>query len=717
MSDLMSAGGAMSTVILGLTGLGALLTLAFAGITLTKRRVPLVAWVLVPALVCTVGALAAWSTAGGVLTAIGSAEADAVVTTAWSGLFESMGIDYMSRWMASFLFIAATWGAAAGATIATGTEYRFTPFAAATSALLTLLGAGTMVWYASMSGAGGDTMLLVTVLAIGGLGVAFGAVRRAIYEESNRVAAMRFVASACMVLGVVYGTSAMKMGHQMATLGPQGIASQSSGLAGTIAMYADVADPVFTIGWIAIAFALLVAIPGFFWELGEVVSRYTVVDVWAVLAVLLVLGGARYVENGAMDQVLAVATNRPAVEIYDRLGPDLNAALLAVNGEVQEVKLLDGGFGDVLEWVEGVDGAVGEWCRTYIWTGMVWESDDTPADQVTFEGRRPLLVAGSQAVALPMVRLMEKIDGGKALLLMRAAEVKAETAVPAELGYLQTTFFELELGTAEPDFAANVWSNAGARELMVGPTWWFGEEEGEEPSVYYKAVFDESGAEGLDAIVYERTRIKDLVNSCLPTTLSVESEDSSDLVQSGKFCRLHPMPEDFDAEVDNSVWDVWRLAAAEVTDMPEPEHFVLEIEANDLMSEWLDTPVVLDRMRRELDAIHWCFNMLRDEGELIEGEMDLIITLSKKGRTSTAIHEDSELQDSTFSRCASKRWGKIEFEIPEEPELTDEEKEELKEMKEEERKKWERRGKPVPVPEIAVHFELETPPEFQDEEE
>ena len=65
--------------------------------------------------------------------------------------------------------------------------------------------------------------------------------------------------------------------------------------------------------------------------------------------------------------------------------------------------------------------------------------------------------------------------------------------------------------------------------------------------------------------------------------------------------------------------------------MPEPEHSVLELKANDLMSDWLDTPVVLDRMRRELDAIHWCFNMLRDEGELIEGEMERIRSYSAKG--------------------------------------------------------------------------------------
>ncbi len=560
-------------------------------------------------------------------------------------------------------------------------------------------------------------MLLVAVLSVGGLGVAFGAVRRAIYEEANRVAASRFVASVCMVFAVIYGSSALTMGHNMATLGPDGIASQSKDLAGTIAMYADVADPIFMIGWIAVAFAILIAIPGFFWELGEVVSRYTLVDVWAVLVVLLALGGARSIEAGNLDLVLAVATNRPAVEIYDDMGPDLNAALLSVNGEVQEVKLLDGGFGDVLRWTDGKDGAEGSWTRTHKWTGTTWESDNTPGDQVTFDGRRPLLVAGSQAPALPLVKLMGKIADGKALLLMRAAEVKATTAVPPELGYMQTTFFELNLAQSEPDFVSNVWSNAGDRELMVGPTWWFGEEEGEEPSVYFNAVFDGSGAAGLDAIVHDRTRVKDLVNTCLPTILKVEAEGSEELVESGRFCSLHPMADDFDKEEDISVWDTWRLMAAEVTDVPDPEFTKLELRANKLMKDWLEADVVADRMRRELDAIHWCFDMLRDEGELIEGKMELTITINKKGRTSTAIHEDSELQDSTFSRCVSKRWGKITFEIPEEPELTDEEKEELKKKKEEERKKWERRGKPVPVPEITALFKLETPPEFQDEEE
>ncbi|MFT4625656.1 MAG: hypothetical protein ACI8PZ_004324, partial [Myxococcota bacterium] len=614
MSDLMSAGGALSSVILGLTGLGSLLTLAFAGITLMKRRVPLVAWVLIPVILCTIGALAAWSTAGGVLESIGAAEANDVVNTAWVGLFEAMGVDYMSRWMAAFLFCGATWAAALGSAVSAGSEYRFTPFAAVFAALITAVGAGVLGWYAAAAGTAGDSMLLIGVLAVSGLGVAVAAVRRAIYEEANRVAAARFVASISMVLAVVYASSALTMGHEMNALGPDGLATQSDKLAGAIAIYADVAEPIFNIGWLAVVFAVLIAIPGFFWELGEVVSRYTLVDVWAVLAALLMLGGARSLENTALDDVLAVATNRPAVLLYEDMGPDLNAALLSVNKEVQEVKLLNGGFGDVLRWFPGEDGADGEWTRVYKWTGTVWEDDNTPAAQVTFNGRRPLLVAGGQSQALPLVKLMQRIDTGKALLLMRSAEAKAEAVVPEELGYLQTTFFELQVASEPPDFTANVWSNAGDRELMVGPTWWFGEEEGEEPSVYYKAVFDQSGAAGLDTIIHERTRVKDIVNSCLPTILMAESEESNHLVPSGKYCLLHPQPEDFDAEEDVSVWDMWRLAAGEVTDMPDPEFTMVTIEANELMADWLETEPMIDRMRRELDAIHWCFDMLRDEG-------------------------------------------------------------------------------------------------------
>ncbi len=111
--------------------------------------------------------------------------------------------------------------------------------------------------------------------------------------------------------------------------------------------------------------------------------------------------------------------------------------------------------------------------------------------------------------------------------------------------------------------------------------------------------------------------MKDVINSCLPTILQVENE--TDLVPSDRFCVLHGIPADFDAEEDLTLWDQWREAASEVTDLPDPEHTKVKIEANELMDEWLGGDAITDRLLRELDAIDWCLNMLREEGELIEG--------------------------------------------------------------------------------------------------
>ncbi len=261
---------------------------------------------------------------------------------------------------------------------------------------------------------------------------------------------------------------------------------------------------------------------------------------------------------------------------------------------------------------------------------------------------------------------------------------------------------------------------------MVGPTWWFGEEEGEEPDVYVDAVFEETSSPGLQVLVNDRSRVKDIVNSCLPTLLS--GTEDGEVEPTGRWCRLNGISEDHDPEEDDSLWDQWRMAASEVTDIPTPEFTTMVVEANETLDAYLTTVMddddnahkiiatdaVLDRMQRELAAIDWCLNSFREEGELYQGELVLNVTLTKKGRTNSDIDEESEVQDSTAMRCASKRWGKLKFTVPKQPKLSKEEKEELAN----ELEKLEKRGKePPPRPGVIATFQLDTPPEFQEEEE
>ena len=111
--------------------------------------------------------------------------------------------------------------------------------------------------------------------------------------------------------------------------------------------------------------------------------------------------------------------------------------------------------------------------------------------------------------------------------------------------------------------------------------------------------------------------------------------------------------------------------------------------------------MVVNRFERELEAVEWCFNMLRDEGECIEGEMKLDVTMSKKGKLSTVIDEKSKIQDGTFARCASKRFKDIAFELPEE-----------EEEEEDEEDAKPKRGPEPEKPGVKIVLSLKTPPDF-----
>lgn len=708
MTDLMSAAGAFTPIILGITGLGALLVLAFAGVAAIKRRVPVIAFAFVPFLLLLAGSFGVWSGSGVALLELSTVAPADVAPGAFGHYDAILGIDYAARWFAAFLLAAGCWAAALGSAIGAGPEARWTPVAAIFAALISLGGAAGLAGYAGYLGLTGDPTLLAAVLGFGGLGVAVGATRRAILRDATRVAAMRFASVVCLVLAVSYAGSAMTIGIEISSLGPDGVPSQGKDLLSILNIYAESTGPVFVLRWVALALAVLVALPGVFWELGEVVDRVTVFDLWGLTAGILVLTGVTTLRDQGADAVLAVATTRPAVELYAEMGPDLMPALLSVNKTVIEVDPQTGGFGDVLTY-----SAETGWQRVYAYSVLGWTKEETPTplDRLTFdENRPPLLAVESGTEALPVARLLEKIPFRKAMLLMRAAEVKAETVVPPELAYLQVTFLTLELADAH-DLKTEVWHEAGSRRVMWGPTWWFGPEEQEEPVRFLDAVYTATASPGLQILVNDRSRVKDIVNSCLPTVLKAEGDKA---VASGRFCKINPAADGFDSKVDRSLWNVWRDEAASVWELPAPELVALKAEANKSVeplfageeyegSDVMDAAKAVDRLYRELGGIDYCLGKLRDEGETIEGDMQVTVSISmKKGKVSSALHEKSKLTDSTIFRCIDSRFGDIQFEVPTRPEPTEEEK-----KAEEERKK--RGGKEEEPPLIETMFTFTMP--------
>lgn len=644
MTEVLSTGGSMASAVAGLAAVGALVAIVLAGLGFKRRRVPLFAFALLPMAVLAMGAIGAWSNAGEVAASLESADADSVTQLAMEGHWQALGVDWLSRWAAAFVFALSALCASVGA-IAAGDDTRSTPVAGGMTVLATLVGAGGLAAYASMNGLSGDAMYLVGVVLLGGLGVSAGAFKRALDEESTRVAGMRFASVALMIIGVFYGTRALMLGTQAEIFGPGGLAYQASDLAAAIAVYADVSDPVVTMTWLALLAAAAIAYFGVFYELGDVVSRYTLLDVWATLALMVGLAGVRSVEHSRTEELAAVGTNAAAREMFGSLGGDLSAALLSIDGTVKEVHPTNGGFGDVLALRKNEDESR-TWVRRWAWNGTSWDADDTPLDSVQLHARRPLLAIGTGDDASLVLQALDKTADGKALLLLRANDIKGD--VPTELAHLRVTFLQLEKGK-QRDLEKDLWTVAGAREYNWGPTSWYGEKQDAEPIAYAAAVASDTSATNLHVLVDEKSRVKDIVNSCLPWVMERDG-DGAKLSDNG--CYLW----------GDAVEDV-RKAAAQVWPLPEPANTKMTVKK--LEGNQLEEAVVVDRFLREAGAIDYCIGNLRDEGEEAEGQLRLEVGITNGGKMGDiVIHERSKVQSQAVARCVARRFNAITFEMP-----------------------------------------------------
>lgn len=641
MSEILSAGGSLSMVVLGLGGLALLMILGGGAIAVAKRRVPLFYWVLGPLLVAGVSALGAWSAAGGYMADIGASSAEQIVHTAEQGLYDSLSIEWFGRWIAALLFGVAAWAAAAGAFMA-GPEGRFTPVAAGSTAILSVIGAAVVFGYGAYQGIEGMQPLVMAMLILfGGLGVAVAALKRAVYEHAERVASMRFVSGICLILGVSYAGRAMTMGIRAEAFGPTGISETATSLAQAVMMWSDISNPVTAIAWMAFGFALLIGFAGFYYELGEVVDRFTLLDVWAALLVFLVVGGTRTLETWRIDGLQEVANNQPAAAMFAQFGADLPASLLQYGDKTINVEPSSGGFGDVYVHADET------WTRKYQWNGAGWYADDTPLDQVQPSPLRPLIVMNQGDDAKDLVKVVEGA-GGKALLLLRGEEVKADVLVPEELVYLQVTFLPIELST-DMDLKTELWARGGYREVNWGPTTWYGDTESSDAVTYLDDVFADTEATGLQLLLGEKGRVKDVVAGCLAATVSIDENGKA--AANDKWCRISLAIED---EVRTAAMGLWEI--------PAPEHVRMSFgKPTDAIADIIGTEKMQDRLIRELGAIDYCVAIARDEGEEVDGRMTLVTEFDEDGTISVELEERSKNTNFMVHRCVKDRFKKVEF--------------------------------------------------------
>lgn len=657
MTEIAGVATGQSTVVMALGGAGILLAAVLAFMAFSKKRVPLFLLLLAPVLTCAVGAYDAWNVAGNAIASLASTDADQVVTAASSGMYEALAADRYSRWVAAFLFACGAWAAGVGAFRA-GPDTVRTLGAAVWVVVLTAAGAGAILSFGSQFGIYGATTI-VALLVFGALGVLIGSFKRAVYEDADRVAGMRFASAVCLILSISYGGRALVMGNRMETFGPDGAVTQAHSLLDAIGMWNEVAVPVVSLAWMAYAFAVFIGFAAFYKELGEVVARKTLVDVVASLLLVGTLTGARVVEESRIDQLAAISTNEAARVVFADIGGDLATSLVAVDDGTLSAHPVDGGFGDVLAYIKVRDpetgAAIGDpvWQRVFRWTGEDWEPDATPLDQVQFNsGLRPLIAVGSGEDALVITDIIEKA-GGEGLLLLRAEEVKATVEIPPELEYLQVTFLPLTLAS-ERDLSAELWRAAESRRVNWGPTTWFGEQEDDEPLAYHEAVYADTEAPGVHVLVGEKSRVKGLVASCLPA-VSRLAEDGR--IQPGDgWCHLTVADED---EVRREAMEAW--------EPPTPEHFTASFgRAPTMVSKAIGGDFAVDRLVREFAAVDYCLSDAVDEGEEIDGQMRLNVTFTRKGAVSVDIHERSRNQNEFVYRCFRNRFKAVKFAIDEE---------------------------------------------------
>jgi len=707
MGDILTAGGALSMVVLGIGAFGVLVTLMLGGLAFTKRRVPLAFFAFLPMMVVGVGALGAWSGAGGIYTELSAAEIDAVPGAAMAGVWDSLTIDWFSRWVAAFVFAAAAWGASLGA-IAAGDDTQWTPVSGVFAALVALIGGLAIAVYGIQAGVGQQGTIMAVLIVFAGLGVSIGSFKRALDEQAQRVAGMRFASATCAFLAISFGAGALFMGSRMDILGVGGHLEQATDLIAAIAMWGELAAPVITLGWAAIFVGAVIAFFGFFYELGEVVERFTLVDVFATMLLMGFVGTLRMVEHSSTDGLFAIGSNAPAAQLFPSFGADLGAALISIEKETTSVNPGDGGFGDVFVYQEEM------WTRRFAWNGSGWDEDTkihegfmrlgTPMDEITVSGdRRPLFAIGSGEEAGILMSALEKVPNGKALLMLRAFEVKEDVEVPDELAHLQVTYLPIEIGDGA-DFETEPWGDAGKRFVNWGPVRWFGEADGEEPLVYYPGVFESTEATGINVYVEERSRVKGIIGSCLPVLMELEGE--KEVVRSDKFCHLYNGTVDETRLEAMAAWEVPAMmvdadsAGDEERDIFKSTLFTsLSIEHRE--GDQIDPQIVIDRLMREVAGIEYCVNELLEEGEEeLEGKMMLEVYITKRGKIGEMkVHEKSKMTTPGAARCFAKRvkTAKVEWpedwEAPENPDPEDE--------------KWEA----PPMPTFDVLLELKAPPE------
>lgn len=677
--------GSYGPILLGLGGLGGLMAVVFAVIGILGKRVPLFAWVLMPAVITLVGAFASYSATG---TAEAALAGGGVDTGALSsiGLAEAYGPRWLAHWAVAALSVFSIWCAALSALIKPGGETRSTPFVAVVVFLIAALSPAGTLFFAMSKGMGTEATAMIGLLAVGGVGCALIAFRRALHEAAYRVASLRFAAGVLMIIAAAHGVRALVLSTNMdrlmirgqeaiaSAVGEEQISMLKEATTAAITMQADVN----TLAWLLFGISLAAALFTFLGELGEVVDKFTLVDVSAAIIVLAGVGGFRFVETEREAELAGTARLHPLGDLVSEYGFQLPAAAVAGYTKTFDLRGETSLFGDIVvygtrpsyqpptELAEGEEPPPPpvEWFRAYKWTGHSWIADDTPLAEVTPSENYPVLIAGpGNTPSADLVELLEQF-GGEAHVLLRVSE--PATVIDPELAWTDARWMHLKLSDSI-DYNADTFVQTERFDPYVGVARFIhAQGTNDKPVHRLDDLFTETGITNVRATTGERVRLDHIATLCLSTHITpglepeIDDPEDAPTAREGIDCTI------VDITIDDAI-----AGAVEALGLPESDNVRMEVE----VEEGIDAAAA-QTLQRELAAFGACAAQVKDNlgmEEDITGRLAGSFTIDDRGRAGRfefeAERRDIDIYD--MKLCVRERleWARFpEYIAPPEPE-------------------------------------------------
>ncbi len=683
------AAGELGPVLLGLGGFGALLALVFAAIGILGKRVPLLAWIFMPAVITAIGAFLSYSAVGAAETALSSATSD-IGTLASSGLADAYGPRWLAHWVVAGVSAFSVWCAAISALIKPGGETRSTPFVAILAFLIAALSPVGTAYLAISAGLGTQAFALIGLVSFAGVGCALVAFRRALHEAAYRVASLRFAAGILMLFTTAHAIKAVVLSGHMARLTARATtatADMNEVLTAALTTQADIV----TLGWIMLAVGLAIALFTFLGEMGEIVDKPFLFDTTAVLALLALVGLVRVAETAKEDTFTTTANMYPLGELIAEFGFQLPAAAVSGYTDTFDIEVTGDAIGDIIVYgtrpsyiapspPEGppVAGQPAweppsppmEWYRKYVWTGSTWTPDDTPiADIQAADGYTPLIAGPGATPSTEIVELLE-LFGGTAHILMRVSEMDMQ--IVPELAYIEANWMTLRLGN-DIDFETELYAHTERYDPYVGVARYIGTQRRNDKAVHrIAAAIEHTGATAMRATVGERTRLDHISSLCLNTQVLPGMEPGLDDIEEAPTRR-----EDFDCTIAKVSLDDAIAAAVEAVGMPTAENATITVE----VEEGID-PIAADVVKRELEAFGACAGQVQDDmgmEDAITGRLATSFTVDDRGRAGRFEFEEERRDITVYDmklcvreRLEYARFPEYERPEPPEPELDEE---------------------------------------------